>query len=1059
MNNDSFLVRWSRFFITRYRISILIIVAILIAGVWGVTNNQRQDFPTIPVNIVGVSAVYPGASPVDVERDVLIPIERIAASIDGTDTVRSSAQKNFGSVQITINDFDRIDGVAATLSDEVQKLALPEDVETSVQTFDASGPSIALGLVGTNEDTTADLIGYADVIKAELENASPDIKSVDILPKNEFTVTITVDAATLAKNQLTYADVKSAVQAYTTSLPGGQVQTDSGHIEPITIRAAAQSLDDIRGIPLGRVTLEEVATIERAPTKTEDVHYVGYIDNDRPQAREAVYFLINKKETGDVVTISEAITATIADINDGTLLPDDYQLVVGYDVAPYVNDQLQSLLSNGYLGLILILVVLLFFINFRASIVVALAIPTVFLIALFILQALGFTLNILTLFALILTLGILVDNGIVIAEGMVHEIEKGSDKKRAALIAIQKLGGPVLAATLTTIVVFIPFASIGGIMGEFLKYIPYTIIIVVAASFFTAVSIVPLIGRWIMKRETYAERRQSLMKPWERALVIPAIIHYGQNGVDWLARRYADMMTAIYQRAWRKLLVIGGITVLLGVSFGYFAPQLKFEQFPSKDGSTIQVDMTFPAGTPFADRKDVFLMVQDEIVKLPYFERFYTFGNTVYATFTDPKYRTDDTTIYTIADLYNDALAEHVTPRISDEIDVLAQATAYGPPRAAYDIIIEFLGNDREALTAAVDDVVTLVATEPAVSKVFNGARETLVNSITVDLDTEQLIDQGVVPINAAATINAYFSPQQVGVIIIDPEAGTDDIILSFSEDSTNSVDDLKKLSIPSLTRGVVPLESVATIREVREPESINRLDGRRTAQVAISVDDNGDVTALNKKITDYLTEEKLLSYGLPSDGVSYGGEFSEFESDYSNLQIVFVLAMLAVYLILVYQFYSYLQPALILFAVPLALIGVFPGLLLVGSSLNMISGLGVIALVGIVVNDAIVLISTFNRYKEEYPDDSFNQRLVRAGRTRFKPIFSTSITTIGGILPLTILDPFWTGLGTSIISGLVFSTIGTLIAIPVLYSVGNAMLNRIRRKRSNHEKSRGKLS
>ncbi len=918
-----------------------------------------------------------------------------------------------------------------------------------MQTFDASGPSIALGLVGSDDEDTSDLIQYAAGVQSELENASSDIKEVEILPKNEFTVDVTLDATALNKNQITYTDVKNAVQAYTTAIPGGQVETDSGRIEPITIMAAAQSLDDIRAIPLGRVTLGDVATIDRSPADTENIHYVGYLNDSTPTASESVYFLIYKKDDGDVVSISEDIHRAMDEINSSSLIPDDYQLVVGYDVAPYVSDQLSSLLNNGYLGLVLILVVLLFFINFRTSVVVAIAIPMVFLISLFALHVLGFTLNILTLFAMILTLGILVDNAIVIAEGIVHELEKGADKKTAALTSVKKLGSPVLAATLTTIVVFIPFASIGGIMGEFLKYIPYTIIIVIAESFFTAISIVPLVGRWIMKPETYEERRRATMKPWERALVIPAIIHYGQNAVDWLARRYADFMAAIYQRTWKKLAVILTVTVLLGVSFGYFAPQLTFEQFPSKDGSNIQVDVTFPAGTPFAERRDVFLMVQDELVTLPYFERFYTFGNTVYATFTEPKDRTDSMTIYSINDKYEQLLSDNVTPHIDSDIDVLAQPTSYGPPTAAYDIIVEFLGNDREALTAAVDDLATYVQDEPGVTDIYNGARETLVNSITVDLNTDELASQGVVPTIAASTVNAYFSPQKTGSIIIDPEAGSDDIMLAFSDESTNSVDDLRNLMIPSNTRGIVRLDTVASVDEVLQPESISRLDGRRTARLAVSVDDGGDVNAINQKIKGYLTEDTLISYGLPSDGVSYGGEFSEFESDYSKLQIVFILAMLGVYLILVYQFYSYLQPALILFAVPLALIGVFPGLLLVGSTLNMISGLGVIALVGIVVNDAIVFISTFNRYKEEYPDDSFSQRLVHTGRTRFKPIFSTSITTIGGVLPLTILDPFWTGLGTSIVAGLIFSTIGTLVAIPVLYSVGNSLYLRIRRKRS----------
>jgi len=495
----------------------------------------------------------------------------------------------------------------------------------------------------------------------------------------------------------------------------------------------------------------------------------------------------------------------------------------------------------------------------------------------------------------------------------------------------------------------------------------------------------------------------------------------------------------------------------MAVSFGYFAPRLEFEQFPSKDGDNIQVDVSFPAGTPFKEKKEVFVKVQDKLVQLPHFQSFYTFGNIIWATFTQPIDREDNMTIFEIEEQYDQKLDE-VRAEISEDIVITPQASSYGPPLDQFDIVVNFLGTDKEALTKAVDDLELFLQNKEGIEEIQNGPRQLLVPAIEVNLNQDKLAKKGVNSLAAASTINAIFAPQNIGSMIIREDGLSDEVIINFSTESTDSVDDLKNLLVPSNTGGLVKLSEVADIDQVENPVSTRRLKNKRVATVSLALTEGTDRAAFDKEIKDYLSEEKLLSLGLPKDGVSYGGEFSAFETDFSNLQIVFVLAILAVYLILVWQFYSYMQPALIMVAIPLALIGVFPGLLLVGSTLNMISGLGVIALIGIVVNDAIVLIATYNRYKEEHPEDNTLERLVRAGHTRFKPIFSTSITTIGGILPLTILDPFWTGLGTSIIAGLVFSTIGTLIAMPMLYSIIVSAYKKIARRKSSNNPSSGQI-
>lgn len=1033
--SKGFLKKWIHFFTTRYRTTWVLLVAILIAGVWGLANNQRQDFPTIPANFISVTATYPGASSGDVEQQVVIPLEQVALAQDGVKNVRASAQRNFGSVFIEMEDIDGIEDKTDELEKDINKVNLPSDVEVNVNTVDVTGPLIALGIVGSNGESTADLLGYASDIKTNLENSSTEIKEIEIQPENEFNVVVELNAEALNDNFLTYELVQSALSSQITAIPGGSVKNDEGRIEAINIQAPASTLEDIENTSLGSVQLKDVANVKRVPKNEDEAHFGGYVKDGEAQWKESVYMLVYKKDDGDAIRISDAVAGAIDEIKESGTIPEDIDVVTLYDSSPYVKNQIESLVNNGLLGLFLILVVLLFFINLRTAVLVATIIPLAFLITLFVLPVVGFTINILTLFAMILTLGILVDNAIVIAEGIVHEIEKGAKKAKASIIAIEKLGTAVTAATFTTIVVFIPFATIGGIIGEFMKFIPYTIIIMLVTSYFLAITVTPFLAKYILKEEKTVDRLNRELPTWQKVILIPYIVQKGQAFIEHFADSYEKGMNRIFEKRWKRISMVGITVVLFLTSFGYFAGQLEFKQFPETDSNLMTVTVDFPVGTPAEEKKDVLALVQDEIITLPYFETFYTFDGTLFITFVQPTEREDDTTLFEINDTLDTDL-EDVRAQINPEIDIKPSVQSEGPPESEFDVTVELLGDDETALRTAADDLETFALDQDGVQDVVNGPRDLEVTSVEVNFDRDKLADNNASALLAAGTVNSVFTRQEVGSITLRNDRVSDSVFLGFDASSTNSVDDIRDLSVPTLTNRAVALRDVASVDEVTNLSSISRLDGRRTAQVAIDLEDEIDPIAFEQTIRDYLTEDKLVELGLEKDGVSYGGFSVQSAEDYANLQIVFILAIIFVYLILIYQFNSFSQPLLILLTIPIAMIGVFPGLFLVDSSLDMISGLGVIALVGIVVNDAIVFISTYNRYKGEHPELNKYELLARTGRSRFKPILSTSITTIFGILPLTIRDPFWTGLGTSVIAGLIFSTIGTLVIIPIIYSM-----------------------
>ncbi|MFC1640938.1 efflux RND transporter permease subunit [Patescibacteria group bacterium] len=850
----------------------------------------------------------------------------------------------------------------------------------------------------------------------------------------------------LQQSGLTYDLVKGAITSQITSLPGGSVKTSEGKIETINIEAPVSSIDEIKNIPLGPVTLGDISNVTRTPKDQDTILYGGFVRDGKAQWKEAVYLLVFKKDDGDAIRISEAVHGAIDDIEADNMISSKVNIETLYDSSPYIEDQVSSLINNGLLGLALILLVLLFFINLRTAIVVSLIIPMAFLITLFILPVIGYTLNILTLFSMILTLGILVDNAIVIAEGINYELDRGKKKKQAILSAMRRLGPAVTAATVTTIIVFIPFASIGGIMGEFMKFIPYTIIIMLAVSYILAITITPFFSYYILKEETKEKRYAREMPGWQKAILIPKAVQTGQKFVDRLVERYKGLMTRIFAKRWRRIVTVVSTVLLMLISFGVFGSQLKFEQFPSDDAELLSVSFDFPTGTPKEDKEEVFEKVLEEAVTLPHFQNFYNFEGSVWITFTVPKDRDDGMTIFEIDDQFNEQLVA-VRDSISEEYTFETSPATYGPPESGNDVTVEFLSRDFSKLEKAADDLVEYTQSQEGVDEVENGIRDNELKSVAVQFDQDKLAQSGADPLLASSAINAVFAEQEIGSVSVRTDGISDDVVLLFDQKSRDSVDDVKNLPVTNLQGNVLSLNSIADVKEVSSLFTITRLEGKRVASVGIKLDNSDDAIAFEQKMKDYLTEDKLNEFGLEEEDVSYGGFVVTSAEDYKNLQIVFILAIIFVYLILIYQFNSFGQPLLILLTIPIAMIGVFPGLMAVGSSINMISGLGVIALVGIVVNDAIVLLTTYNRYRKEYPEETKYEILTRTGANRFKPILSTSITTIFGIMPLTIRDPFWAGLGMSIIAGLIFSTIGTLVVLPVIYSMF------IRKKKPKKEK------
>ncbi len=492
--------------------------------------------------------------------------------------------------------------------------------------------------------------------------------------------------------------------------------------------------------------------------------------------------------------------------------------------------------------------------------------------------------------------------------------------------------------------------------------------------------------------------------------------------------------------------------VLVGVSIGQFAAKQEFELLPTVDANSMTLNIDIPVNVGQDARKDAIERIMDEVILTPHFQSYFIFEGEILIVYTEPDERADGMEIFEIHTELEQRMDDVQEEIGIEDLRIVTAVMGIGPPSEEYDVVVELRGNSLTDLESAAGDLEEFMNSQSGVVEVRNSMVDEQVRSIDVQLQDDKLQEHSINPLVAAGAVNAVFSDQEIGSIVIREDGVSDDVIVAYNDESKQSIDDVKEIAVgvtSTFPPEIVSVDSVAEVQEISKPQSIQRLNQLRLVALKAKVEEGADTQIIEDDIDAYL-DENLAEYNLEPTEVAYGGQLASLYENYSNLMLVFIIAVIAVYLILVFQFNSYVQPGLIMFTVPLALIGVFPAIWAIGSTLNMVSGLGIIALVGIVVNDAIVFVDYFNRLRREHAS-SLITAIVETGRARFKPILSTSITTIFGVLPLTVMDPFWRGLGTSLIVGLICSTVGTLVVFPILLSwndaIGKAVVKCIKKK------------
>ncbi|MBN1883767.1 MAG: efflux RND transporter permease subunit [Deltaproteobacteria bacterium] len=1009
----------SRFSVKNSVLINMITVAVLILGVYHTTRLSREVFPSVDFGYIRVTTTYSGASPEEIEKLITIPIEDEISDIDGIEEITSTSSEGVSSISIKAEANivgAKLDRLLDDVKNEVDKVNdIPEDADDpNVVKREPRFDVITIGIWGDADRER--LQETADRLKDELELVE-GVSTVEMEGYRDREIWVEVDPRKLESLSLNLDEIVAAIKQQNRTIPGGSV--DSGSKE-LLIRSIGEVVDAddlgtivIRSYPETVLTLKDVAKITE--TFEEETSY------NRLNGRRAVLLTVKKNSSGDVIDIARDVRAIVE--NEREHLESGMTLSLVDDEAAHVIKRQKTLLFNALLGMFLVILILYAFLDSRVAFWASVGIPFSFLSAIIIMSFMGITLNLLTMFALILVLGIVVDDAIVVSENFFRYREMGYTVGEASVRGADEVLMPVVAAIATNIAAFVPLFLISGIIGKFLKFIPLVVIVTLVASLVEAFLILP------SHLNEFAKNKGAEAYREVRTWFSPIREYYGRVLGVLLNRRYLVFLS---------LFGVAVVTII----FGLFT--LRFVFMGQSIAETFRVSINMPTDSNLEETDTVVREIEDIIAGRPE-EEISAIISSVGGTSTSYRGRiTVELTEYG----YRKIGAESIIEDIREQTDMIAGPTSIvyrsqrRGPSSGSPVEVKIQGDEFSTILDLVEDFETEMEGIEGIVDITNDY-ERGKEEIQFTFDRYVMGALGLNITDVAGELRTAFSGSSAGDVI----RGTDsiDIVVKFDEEMQN-IERLMNFSILNPEDYRIPLRTFSEIVYNDGMLSINHIDRERTLTVTANVIE-GELTS--KEANEILIDTfGTRSTTYPGYTFTYGGEYEDtMESIFSLLRSLF-LALLIIYIILAALFRSYLQPFIIMATVPFSFIGVVLGLFIMNIELSLMAGIGIIALVGIVVNDSIVMVDFINKERDKGMD--IFESVVETGKIRLRPILLTSLTTIGGLFPMAIgiggREPMLTPMAVSIVWGLAFAVLLTLIVIPCLYIIVEDIKKRFRR-------------
>ncbi len=1006
----------------------LITIVLILLGIVGMRKLPLEEYPDITVPYIVVAIPYPGTAAEDIEQTVTVKVDE---RLNGTKHLKrlSSYASEGASVHVlelyekadkdeSLDDVkDKIDQVKRELPDDIEEPTV-EDIA-----FD-NVPIIVVNVIGEAEPMV--LMNLAKDIKTEIE-AVPGVEEVAYYGGLEREVQVQVDPWKMEQYGLSYSTIIGALQRQNTNFPGGHLRLNSFEFL-IRTEGKFQNIKDIKSTVVSiknghPVFLEEIADIRDTHKKVSSF--------SRYDGEPSVSLVVFKQPDINTISTSDKIKAIAA--KHDARMPGSLRVTTSMDKAEDISRMVRELSSNALYGALFVLIVLMIFMGPRNALIIAVAIPFSLFVGFFLMWSVGFSLNMITMFSLILIIGLVVDGAMIVGENIYFYFEQGQNPLGASKKGIFEVGTAVISADLTTISAFFPMIFIVGIMGELMSFLPWVVIFALVGSIIIDHFTLPVITSKFMR----VSKKNHEMKRFSR------IVFVGNRFFPFLNKLYQPSLRwALFHR---KRVVGMGIVAFFVALYLLLSGAIKVDFFPKHNIGRFNVNFELPIGTVVEKTNEAAKEIEAIIAGIPEVKEYIsTIGDTglIMSDLTEVAGGSGSGPEFgkILINIGTDNERKHTQAEVIADLDKkLAQLPGIqysffeaemGPP-VGEPVAIRILGDELDELKHISQVVQAFLERIPGTRNIQNSFHENE-PQVSIQVDRTMAAKYGVTAQEITIQVMAAFLGFEATEIMLGDELV--DIRVINKDKYRRNLEDVLDTPITNALGGKVPLGQLAKIEMTSGVTSIQRYNSRRSVTVTAGVE---------KGVTPqeiFAAHQKLMAETPPPQGyiLEYGGEEEERERSFRSITSVMFLGLVFIFFILTAQFDSFKQPMIVLLSVPLSVIGVVSGLLITGLTFSFMAFIGVVALIGIVVNDAIVLVDFVNQRRRGGSD--LLSALFEVGPRRLRPVILTTVTTIGGILPITLNlgggGVIWAPLGTTIIFGLLFATLLTLFVVPCMYSL-----------------------
>jgi len=1007
----------------------LLMLVLLVGGFFLGYRIKKEVFPDFELDLVQITVPYPGASPQEVERGIILAIEEAVQGLEGVNEVRASAREGVGTVTVEMIEGENLQKLGQDIKSEVDRItSFPEEAEEP-QVVIVSRKRYVVSLALYGDQSEAVLREYAEYLRDRLLQ-NPDITQVDLVGVRNFEISVEISQDTLRTYNLTLEEVAQRIGRTSVELPGGAVKTPGGDIL-VRVKERKDYGYEFGKIPIitandgTQVLLEDIADIKDGFEETDNA--ATY--NGKPTVMIDVY------RVGDQtpVSVSNAAKQVVEEVNQE--LPPGLAVVLRNDRSDIYRQRMGLLVKNGFMGLGLVFILLALFLEIRLAFWVALGIPISFLGSLLVLPAMGVSINMVSMFAFIVTLGIVVDDAIVVGENVYHQHQRGVSWRKAAVFGTREISMPVTFSVLTNMVAFAPLFFVPGILGKVFKQIPVVVISVFAISLFECFLILPAhVGHQKPLRQGFF----GWMHAWQQK--------FSNGFVRFVNQRYGPLLGLALR--WRYVTTCLGIAALL-IVVGYVkSGRMGFELFPKIESDYAKVTATLPFGTAFQKTEKVQQMLIKAAQEVVAENGGKSLMEGIFANIND---NTADVRIYLTPPNKRPVSTAQITERWRDRVGVipglesiLFESDAGGPGRGPV-LSVELSHKDIRLLEKAAADVADALGFYPIVKDIDDGFAP-----------GKQQIDFQIKPEARSLGLRSKEVARQVrhayyGAEALRQQRGRNEIkvMVRLPKGERISEYNLEEMILRTPTGNEIPLRNAVTIHRGRAYTDINRRDGRRIVTVSADVRPRSKADEVLRSLKAETLPELQNKY--PGLTYSFEGRQADRRESIQSLMRGLLVALVVIFAMLAVPLNSYIQPVIIMTAIPFGIVGAVLGHLIMGYSLSVLSMFGVVALSGVVVNDSLVLIDFANR--KERTGMNRRDAIHQAGIHRFRPIILTTLTTFGGLSPMIFETSrqarFLIPMALSLGYGILFATMITLVLVPSLYLIVEDIRQLIRMRSS----------